>query len=288
MTRTPTLFDPNATDGVVTGFLAGARAAFAGIPTVFSDGRLRLLAVLPMTVHVALFSALLFWLVGTVAPDAAAALNHALGAEAGSGGAWTKFLAGVVHGAVIVLGVVVAFFGSILASNVVCDPFYDALSERTEELFLDHDVGNPFSVWSMAVGVVRELQANLIRLAVWGIVAVPLWLLSFTFLGLVTGPLSLLWAWLFSAYEFFSRSLGRHTVDMPSRFRTLFSHKSFFLGFGATAALLSLLPFTSPFLVVGATRSYLALAARGRVASQLTSDDKARLVAIIEKKAIST
>ncbi len=289
MARTPTLFDPDVPRGVAGRFVAGAGAAFAGVPVALSDRRLLLWSLVPMMIHVALFAGLLLWLTGSVAPDVAAAaagaLNHATGLDAVSGDTWKQLLVAVVHAGVVVLGVIVAFIGSIFAASVVCDPFFDVLSERTEEVFLGRVVGVPLSVRSVVVGILRELQASVLRFTVWAIVAVPLWLLSFTFLGFVTGPLSMLWTWLFSALEFVSRSLARHAVHRTARLRAVFAHKAFFLGFGAAAALLSLVPFSSPFLVIGATRAYLALAARGRVASRLTDGDRAHLVAIIEKKA---
>jgi hypothetical protein len=62
----------------------------------------------------------------------------------------------------------------------------------------------------------------------------------------------------------------------------LFSNKAFFLGFGAMAALVSVLPLSSPFLVVGATRAHLALAARGHIGSTLNSEERARLISGIK------
>ena len=287
MARTPTLFDPDVSKGVFSRFFGGLRASVAGVPIVFTDGRLLALSIVPMLVHVTLFAGLLYVLVGSVAPDAARWLAHTLGTDDVDATGLAKAFNGIVFASIAVLGIITSFFGSIFVASVVCDPFYDALSERTEQLFLGRAIGTPFTVRSVVTGIFRELEANVVRLFVWGIVAVPLWLASFTFLGIVTGPLSVLWAWFFSAYEFFSRSLVRHTVHYLDRFRTFFSHKAFFLGFGAGAAVLSLLPFTSPFLIAGATRAYLAMAARGRVASRLDDDDKARLIAIIEKKAIA-
>jgi len=277
MARTPTLFDPEAAPGAVARFLVGVRAAFAGVPVVLSDQRLLALSLVPMLLHVALFIALLVGLTGTVAPAVGHAVAHALGADPQQAGLWARPLSGIVHAGVVVLAIATAFFGSVFVASVLGDPFYDALSERTEELYLGRAVGAPLTVHAVVVGIGRELVANLVRLFVWSLGALPLWVLSFTFAGFVAGPLSLAWTWLFTAYEFLSRSLVRHTVHIGGRFGALFSQKQLFLGFGAGAALVSLVPFTSPFLVVGATRAYLALAASGRVASRLTDADRERL-----------
>jgi len=177
MARTPTLFDPDAADSIIGRFVAGARAAAAGVGVVLSDGRLLLLSLVPMLVHVALFVGLLVWLTGHVAPDVAAALTHALGAGSADDDAWHTLLAGIVRVGVGVLGVVCAFLGSVFAANVVADPFFDALSERTEELFIGRTVGTPFSVRSVVSGIGRELLANVVRLTAWSAGALPLWML---------------------------------------------------------------------------------------------------------------
>jgi hypothetical protein len=49
------------------------------------------------------------------------------------------------------------------------------------------------------------------------------------------------------------------------------------LGFGAVGWLFSYIPLTSPFLVVGGTRLYLALAAWDRIESSLSDDEKQKL-----------
>jgi uncharacterized protein involved in cysteine biosynthesis len=110
-------------------------------------------------------------------------------------------------------------------------------------------------------------------------VALPLWLLSLTPAVIVAAPASLAWTWLFAAREFLARPLARHTVHVGGRLGALFGHKALFLGFGGAATLLAAVPFTAPFLVVGATRAYLALAARGAVPSRLTDDDRRALQA---------
>ncbi len=277
MVRTSVLFDPDARPTASGRFVVGFRAAFAGMPVVFADRRLLLLSVVPMLLHMGLFIALLFVFVGHGAPAAGDAIGAVLGLDAKDGSAWTMVLTGIVRAGAVLLGIVVAFFGSVFGASVLGDPFYDLLSERAEELSLGRAVGAPLTLRSVGVGLARELSANIVRIVLWAMGALPLWLLSFTVAAIVAGPLSLLWTWLFTAYEFLSRSLVRHTVDIGGRFGALFSHKALFLGFGAGATLLSLVPFTSPFLVVGATRLYLALAARDQVASRLSDEDRRRL-----------
>jgi len=275
-------FDPGPDDAAepafVARFVAGARAALDGAAVVFAEPRLRLLAVVPMVVHVALFVALLsaglMWGAGPLGDRLAPA-------DAADTGSFSSLLETLARVAAVFLVVVGSFVGAVVAGSVVCDPLYDVLSERTEELLLGRAVGEPLSVGSVVAGILREASATAVRLCVWGAGFVVLTALSFTPLVVVAAPLSFAWTALFSAWEYLSRSLSRHAVHIGGRFGAVFSHKATFLGFGAAATVLSTLPLTAPLLVVGGTRAYLALAARGRVASRLTDDDRARLRALL-------
>lgn len=253
----------------------GARATVAGVGVVFSDPKLVSLSFVPMIVHLLLFG-LFVWLSFT---QAAGPLIDKFAPAAGETGAWATILSGIVHIVVAVLVVLASVVASVLVGSVVCDPFYDLLSERTEELFVGRNVGPPFSVGVVLRGIARELSATLLRLVVWGVVAVPLWALSFTPATIVSTPLSFVWTWLFFAYEYVSRSLVRHAVQPKHRFGPMFSHKAVFVGFGASAWLLSFIPFLAPVLVVAATRLYLSLAIYDRVPSLYTADEKQRLKA---------
>lgn len=254
----------------------GAKATVKGVAVVFSDPKLVSLSFVPMLVHLALFG-LFVWLSFT---QVAGPLIDKLAPAATETGAWATLLSGIVHVVVAVVVVLASLVLSVLAGSVVCDPFYDLLSERTEELFVGRNVGPPFSVAVVARGIVRELSATLLRLLVWGVVAIPLWALSFTPATIVSTPLSFVWTWLFFAYEYVARSLVRHAVQPKDRFKPMFSHKAVMVGFGASAWLLSFIPFLAPILVVAATRLYLTLAVYDRVPSKYTDEEKQRLKAV--------
>ena len=253
--------------------VGGAKATVAGVGVVFSDPKLVSLSFVPMLVHVLLFS-LFVWLSFT---QAAGPLIDKLAPGPTETGAWATLLSGIVHVVVAVVVVLFSLVCSVLAGSVVCDPFYDLLSERTEELFVGRNVGPAFSVKVVLRGLLRELTATILRLLVWGVVAVPLWALSFTPATIVATPLSFVWTWLFFAYEYVSRSLVRHAVQPKNRFGPMFSHKAVFIGFGASAWLLSFIPFLAPVLVVAATRLYLSLAIYDRVPSLYTPEEKNQL-----------
>ncbi len=252
---------------------AGVKAVFVGIGLVFSDRRLLLLSLVPMLVHVGLF-ALFVW-IGFI--KIAGPLTRWLGPADGDNSTLAVMLgllATIVVAVVVVVGSLVA---TVLAGSVVCDPFYDLLSERTEELLVGRNVAPPFSASLVARGLVRELVATVLRLLVWAAVAVPLWALSLTPATIVATPASFVWTWLFFAYEYLSRSLVRHAVQPKDRFKPISDHKALCVGFGGMAWLASFVPFVAPFLVVSATRLYLALAAFDRVSSKLTEAEKLHL-----------
>jgi uncharacterized protein involved in cysteine biosynthesis len=270
--------DDPTTGGVVSRFLRGVRAAFGGARLVFSDATLLLLSLIPMVVHVALLAGLLA-IGGSVVVDPLVAWINPTGPAADT--VVAEVGRAVWSGAVVVLVwllvVGLALVGAVVLGSVICDPFYDALSERTEALHLGRDVGAPFAIATVIAGIGREFAVTMLRLVVFGAVAVPLWLLAFTPAAVVATPLSLAWTWLFFAWEFLVRSMVRHAPSGTARLRTLFDHKALFAGFGAVAWLLSFVPLTAPLLVVSATRLYLTLVADGRVPTTLPVADVERL-----------
>lgn len=277
-----------AVGGVAGRFLGGVKAVFSGFGIVLTDGRLFGLSLIPMALHVLLLGGLLWVgfaqvagpLIDWLGPNDAAAAATAtaevaktsLAADVGNA-VWSVAINVLVGALVIVLSLML----SLLFGTVICDPFYDLISERTEAIFLGRDVGDPFTIAGVVQGIFRELMATLLRLSIYAVVAIPLWLISFTPVAVVATPLAIIWTWFFVAYEFVSRSLARHAVDPGKRVRPFVSHKALFLGFGSLSWLLGFIPLSAPLLVVGATRLYLALAAHDQVPSRLSEADKALL-----------
>lgn len=251
-------------------FWSGASFAASGIGLTVRHGRLLGWSIVPMAVQALLFVALL--LAGSRFIDD---VVKALGPTAGH---WYSFVGGILYVALIVLLVIASVIGSIFLAGVVCDPFYDLLSEATESVLLGREVGAPFSLALVVRGIALEGGATIWRLALFLAVAVPLWLVGLTGVGSVVAiPLSLAWSWMFVALAFLSRSMARHALPGKQRLAALFEQKACALGFGAVGWLMAYLPLTAPFLVVGATRMYLALAAHDRIPSTLSAADKRAL-----------
>ncbi len=259
--------------GFVLGrFWSGASFAASGIRLTLRHRKLLVWSIVPMIVQALIFAALVAFglyfagdLVDRFRPDA---------------GHWYSFIGSVLYVAAVVLVVIGAVVGSLFLGGAVCDPFYDALSEATEAILLGREVSSPFSVPGVVRGILRELVALVWMLAAYAAVALPLWLLSLTGVGsVVTVPLSLMWTWMFVAYAGLQRAMARHAVPGAGRLGAVFGVRSLSLGFGAVGWLMSHVPLTYPFLVVGGTRLYLALAAYDRVQSTLTDADKRALCA---------
>jgi len=267
--------DPGAAAGAPFRFLAGVRAALEGVRGVLAEPRLRGLALVPMAVHLLLLAGLLgAGMKWGVAP-LAGTLEGLFGASAPH---WLSWLARGLAWALLLLGVLL---GTVVVGNVVCDPFYDLLSGRTEALLLGRAVDEGMTALSITAGILKEGVATLVRLCIWAPGAILLFALSLTPAAVVSAPLSFAWTALFAAWEFLSRSFGRHGLGSRARLRVLSSHKALVLGFGAAAVVLSFVPFTAPFLVVGSTRLFLALAARGQVPSLLQEADRQEVLAVL-------
>jgi CysZ protein len=254
-------------------FWTGVRFAASGVPTTLRSPKLLGLAMIPVLIHTAIYIGLV--LLSLRWYDDVVAWSTSIGPE------WIR---GVVHAAAAVLFIaamlVIGLLVTIVVGSIVCDPFYDLLSERAEEELLGKSFGAPFTWRGVIPGVLREAGASIVRLSIYVPVALCIWALGFVpIVGQVLGaPLALCWTWLFVCYEVLVRNLSRHGQPIGQRLQTLFSHKALALGFGAGAWVCLFLPFFAPFIVVGGTRMFLALAGHGRVPNRL--DDAAKRVLV--------
>jgi uncharacterized protein involved in cysteine biosynthesis len=253
-------------------FWSGASFAASGIGFTLRHRRLLLWSIVPMLVQASIFVALV--IIG------ARFLDDIVLRFGPAAGHWYSFIGSILYAALAVLLVVASVIGAIFLGGVVCDPFYDLLSETTESVLLGRDVGAPWSAAMVLRGLGLELSATVWRLVVFLSVAVPLWLIGLTGVGSVVAvPASLAWSFMFVALASLSRSMGRHGIPGGRRMGALFDQKACALGFGALGWLMAYVPLSAPFLVVGATRMYLALAAWDRVESTLSAADKRALKA---------
>ena len=243
----------------VTRFVAGARFALGSVRYTWSHPSLLRAALVPMVVQLVLLATVAvtgaelmmrFVLRYVSSPDSLPLVGRI--------GLWA---------AVGVLSLMAATLLTFFAGSVICDPFYDWISERTEALVTGREVAGRRGVGAMATGVLRELWSTTVRLSVYLVGLGALFVVSLVpGVAALGGPLSMGWTWLFVALEVFARPQARGAIGGRARLGVVRQHLSLSLGFGAGGWLITFLPFTTPMLVVGGTRLYLALAAHGRLA----------------------
>ncbi len=240
----------------------------SGIALVLKHPKVLRWALLPMLIQALLFVGVM--LVGIRSLDDVVA--------AVTSGPSLSWLRPLLYLACVVLLLLAGVVFTLVVGGVLCDPFFDLVSEETEAVVVGRSLAEPFSFVRAARGLARELFATALRLALYFVVAIPLWLLGLTGVGaIVAAPLALAWTFAFVALEAMSRSQARHTLDVGARVNAVSSQRVLACGFGALGWLLAFIPFTMPFLVAGGTRMFLALAVYDRVPSRLTDDDKQRL-----------
>jgi hypothetical protein len=130
-------------------FLSGAGFAASGIVFALKQPRVLAWAVIPMMIQAAIFFFLL-----VMSFRQLDALVERLGPEEGH---WYSFLATLLFVGLAVAAVLLSNLLAMLVGSVVCDPFYDLISESTEQALLGRTVGEPFSVVGMVSGIAREL-----------------------------------------------------------------------------------------------------------------------------------
>jgi uncharacterized protein involved in cysteine biosynthesis len=230
----------------------GARASWSGAALIRADRRLLTLSIVPTAIHIALAVVFAVVAVRIHTPLVALAL------DALSGSSLLDVVALVLPWVVGLLLVLPTIIAVIVVGSIVCDPLYDLLSERTEELLTGKST-LPSSVAAAVSGALREAGATLARLAVYVPVAVALTLLGFTPASPLAFILSFFWTWTFVAYEYWVRVLTRRRVGIGGRASFMQTHLVAAFGFGAVASMLSLLPFLAPLFVVSGTATVLRL-----------------------------
>lgn len=277
MTASPETFPDIAAASLPQRIAAGARFAVGGVPFVLQHGQLLRLAIIPVILNIILFG---IFVVGGITRVDDVVQAAALGIDEQ---AWYHFVETIWQSVVwlaTLVGVLLGgFLLTVVVGNVLAGPIYDLISERTEILVLGRSAAEPFSVASFMRDLAGELFLTVVRLVLYLSGLVCIFLLGLVpVIGQVAGPvLSATWSWLFLTLELKNASLARHGVGAFGRFGHVFGKPTTHLGFGAASWLMMWVPVMMPFLVAGATRHYLALAAWDRVPSRLSDDDKGML-----------
>lgn len=231
------------------GFFDGVTALFGGLGFIVTTPRMWGWALIPTVVASGLFVGL-----GGLGVWGGASLAERVVGESvtawASAGLWTLR---VVFGLV---GLIVAFLLSISFAQPLSGFALDAIARR-QEMSLS---GRQWPDQPVFASTVRALSVTLTALAISLPLLVILATITFFFppASVITIPLKFLVTGLAVAYDFLDYPLGLRGVGVRVRLRFIADHFGAVLGFGASAALLLLIPglglILLPFGVAGATR----------------------------------
>lgn len=151
---------------------------------------------------------------------------------------WLRWL---LYPLVLLLVLVLAFFGFTLIGNLIFAPFHGMLAERVEfALTGARPASSGRSFWQT---VIRSLREELVRLLYVAVRMLAVFALGFIpVVGLLALPLGLLLgAWLL-ALEFAANPLANWGLDFPEQRRFMQRRRAGFLGFGFSAMGMALVP----------------------------------------------
>jgi CysZ protein len=238
--------------GIVGRFFRGLVSPLRGARFLLGHPRLWKFAALPIAINVVIVSILLLFGVHFVLPWIEEMMPQ------GHQWYWALLLGVVQVLAVIVLLFVVAVIFYIL-SGIICIPFNEALSLRTEEILKGRLLDEPFSFsllkTDLFMAVANEIRRSLLLVAlICGVLVISL----VPVVGeLFAPPLGLLVTVLFLAYDNLDYPLARRRLRFSEKRRFVFRHFAACLGFGIGAFFFVLIPFVNslfvPLIVVGGT-----------------------------------
>lgn len=162
----------------------------------------------------------------------------------------------------IVLVLVLIVFGAVvfyILAGIICVPFNEVLSQKTEQLFDGVKTEEPFSLGLLTRDIIISLKNEIKRTAI--MLALLLFLLIVFLIPVVGKIFYLIFgniiAMLFLAYDNLDYPLARRRLPFTVKWRFIFRHFASCLGFGAGALISVVIPFLNfvviPLTVVGAT-----------------------------------
>ena len=185
-------------------------------------------------------------------------IPHAIGFLDGEWVAWLEWLRQAVYwlGYVLlaVLCILSSFFLTLFLSTIVNSPFYDLLSEKVEAIYMGRSFGERWSLKTIVPTILIPLRES-IKLALFELgITLMLFVISLVSAGLGTVLFAIAGPYLASLIVF-DFVMARKIYSLAEKRRFLRGNQAFVMGFGTPAYLL---PFLTPFAVVGATLGYLA------------------------------
>jgi CysZ protein len=227
--------------------IRGARCMLRGV-SLLTEPALRPFVIVPVLINIVVFTAAIWYAAGRFG-ELMARLEAAIPTWLG----WIDWLLWPVF---VLALLIIVFYGFSLVANLIASPFNGLLAEKAEQLITGQPVGDEVDFKRL----MRELPTTLLD-EMRKLIYAALWTLPFLFLAFivpVVGPLIwfLFTAWML-AVQYSDFPMGNHGLlfaDMRARLR---QRRMLSLGFGGTAAGLTMIPIANfiamPASVVGAT-----------------------------------
>ena len=229
--------------------LSGSQYLSAGLKLVLSPG-LRLFVLLPLTINLILFVALIGFAVRQ--------FSGWLDSLMGSLPSWLSFLDFLLWPLFVVLLLMMVFFTFTLLANIIAAPFNGFLAEKVEVVVRGEDTFPPFSWNELLAMVPRTLKRELRKLSYFLPRAIGLLILSLIpGLNLIATPLWLLFGVWMMAVQYIDYPCDNNKVSWDDMLAWLRAKRWQSLGFGGITYVALLIPFVNilmmPAAVAGAT-----------------------------------
>lgn len=229
--------------------LSGSQYLSAGLKLVLSPG-LRLFVLLPLTINLILFVALIGFAVRQ--------FSGWLDSLMGSLPSWLSFLDFLLWPLFVVLLLLMVFFTFTLLANIIAAPFNGFLAEKVEVVVRGEDTFPPFSWNELLAMVPRTLKRELRKLSYFLPRAIGLLILSLIpGLNLIATPLWLLFGVWMMAVQYIDYPCDNNKVSWDDMLAWLRAKRWQSLGFGGITYVALLIPFVNilmmPAAVAGAT-----------------------------------
>ncbi len=238
--------------GIIRRFVGGLFAPIRGLRFLLAHPRLLAYAVFPTLINIVLVLAVFF--VGMHLSESLA--DRIIPAQ----DQWYWVV--LSHAIQIMLVLALVLFGALvfyILAGIICVPFNEVLSQKTEQVFEGVRREEPFSFRLLTKDIIISMKNELKRTAV--MLLLLLFLLIIFLIPIIGKIFYLVFGniitMFFLAYDNLDYSLARRRLPFAVKCRFIFRHSASCLGFGAGALVSVVIPFFNfvviPLTVVGAT-----------------------------------
>jgi CysZ protein len=243
---------PVRVPGIAGRFFRGLFAPLRGMRFLMAHPRLAAYAVFPTIINVILIVAL--FIVGIHFSQSL--LDYIIPGQ----GQWYWMV--LFYTVQVVLMLALLVFAAVvfyILAGIICVPFNEVLSQKTEQIFEGMAKDEPFSLRLLTRDILISLKNEIKRTGV--MLALLLFLLVVFFIPVVGKIFYLIFGnlvtMLFLAYDNLDYPLARRRIPFAAKWRFIFRHTPSCLGFGLGALVSVIIPFLNfvviPLTVVGAT-----------------------------------